>query len=177
MFRVSYLLAKVLKLALSEILGCLGATKNSSSDTSVGLKASKSSMEAWVIEFLPNCYVSFYDSPANYLRSYRLQWGRADTLSKIPSHLSSPFVTTVGSDVDSGEATLLDSGLPTIPPGTKPYFTADINLQLVSIIMNDWPYSGECARSLLVARLLLTDSSPFDHRALLDMDGVAHSPS
>ena len=79
-------------------------------------------------------------------------------------------------DVDYGEVTLLDSGLPAIPPGTKPYFTADIDLQLVSIITNDWPYSSECARSLLVSRLLLTDSSPFIHRALPDMDSVAHFP-
>jgi len=68
--------------------------------------------------------------------AHRLQWGRADTLSKIPSRLSSP----VG-DVDYREVTLLESGLPPIPLGTKPYFTADIPLQLVSIIMNDWPYS------------------------------------
>ncbi|KAH9047673.1 hypothetical protein EDB84DRAFT_1460551 [Lactarius hengduanensis] len=81
-----------------------------------------------------------YGSMANYLRSYRLQWGRADTLSKIPSRLFSP-VTTVGSDVDCSMVTLLDSGLPPIPSGTKPYFTADTPSQLVSIIMNDWPYS------------------------------------
>lgn len=77
-----------------------------------------------------------HGSMANYLRSYRLQWGRVDTLSKIPSCLSSP----VG-DVNFREVTLLESGLPSLPPGTKPYFTADIPLQLVSIIMNDWPYS------------------------------------
>ncbi|KAH9080391.1 hypothetical protein EDB83DRAFT_2339164 [Lactarius deliciosus] len=81
-----------------------------------------------------------YGSMANYLRSYRLQWGRADTLSKIPSRLFSP-VTTVDSDVDYSMVTLLDSGLPPIPSGTKPYFTADTPSQLVSIIMNDWPYS------------------------------------
>jgi hypothetical protein len=44
-------------------------------------------------------------------------------------------------DVNFREVTLLESGLPSLPPGTKPYFTADIPLQLVSIIMNDWPYS------------------------------------
>ncbi len=132
-------------------------------------------MRAWVIEFSPNCY-AFYGSLANYLRSYRLQWGRADTLSKIPSRLSSPVVTTVGGDVDYRMVALLESDLPTIPSGTKPYFMADAPSQLVSIIMNDWPYSGERARSLLVTRLLLTNSSPFVHRALLDMDGVAHPP-
>jgi len=92
-------------------------------------------MGVWVIELSLHCY-AFDDSPENYLRSYRLQWGRADALSKIPSRLSSP----VG-DVDYREITLLESGLPPIPPGSKPYFTADIPSQLVSIIMNDWPYS------------------------------------
>ena len=94
-------------------------------------------MEAWVIEFSPKCS-AFYDSLANYLRSYRLQWGRVDTLSKMPSSLSSPV-----DDVNLREVTLLESGLPLLPPGTKPYFTAEIPLQLVSIIMNDWPYSGK----------------------------------
>ena len=100
-------------------------------------------MGAWVIEFLPTFY-AFYDSPANYLRSYRLQWGRADTLSKLQSRLSSP----VGG-VDYREITLLESGLPPIPSGTKPYFTADIPLQLVSIITTDWPYSSKRANFVL----------------------------
>lgn len=96
-------------------------------------------MEAWVIKISLKCS-AFYDCLANYLRSYRLQWGRVDTLSKMPSCLSSPV-----DDVNLGEVTLLESGLPPLPPGTKPYFTADIPLQLVSIIMNDWPYSGKPA--------------------------------
>jgi len=82
-----------------------------------------------------------YGSTANYLRRYRLQWGKADTLSKLPSRLSPPVVSTENGDIGSGEATTLASGLPPIPSGTKPYFTADIPLQLVSIITNDWPYS------------------------------------
>ena len=84
-------------------------------------------------------------SVANYLRKYRLQWGKADTLSKLPSRLSPPVITDKDGDIDSGKVALLDSGLPHVPPGTKPYFTADIPLQLVSIIMNDWPYSGRRA--------------------------------
>ena len=82
---------------------------------------------------------------ANYLRRYRLQWGKADTLSKLPSRLSPPVVIAENGDIGSGEATALSTDLPPIPPGTKPYFTADIPLQLVSIITNDWPYSGRLA--------------------------------
>jgi len=81
---------------------------------------------------------------ANYLRRYRLQWGKADTLSKLPSRLSLPVATENG-DVGFGEVTAPSSDLPPIPPGTKPYFTADIPSQLVSIITNDWPYSGRLA--------------------------------
>ena len=81
-------------------------------------------------------------SIANYLRKHRLQWGKADTLSKLPSSLSPPVATDRDGYVNSGKVALLDSGLPQIPPGTKPYFTADIPLQLVSIITNDWPYSS-----------------------------------
>ena len=83
---------------------------------------------------------------ANYLRRYRLQWGKADTLSKLPTRLSPPVVTAENCDIGSGEVTALASGLPRIPSGTKPYFTADIPLQLVSVITNDWPYSGKLAR-------------------------------
>ncbi|KAH9969754.1 hypothetical protein BC827DRAFT_1120500 [Russula dissimulans] len=77
-----------------------------------------------------------YGSNANYLLKYRLQWGKADTLSKLPSRLSPPVITT-----ENGKVAVLPSGLPQIPPDTKPYFTADVPLQLVSIITNDWPYS------------------------------------
>jgi hypothetical protein len=86
----------------------------------------------------------FSYSVANYLIRSRLQWGKADTLAKLPSRLSPPVVTAEKDDVGTGKVTLLASGLPPIPPDTKSYFTADIPLQLVSIIMNDWPYSGGC---------------------------------
>ncbi|KAF8476643.1 hypothetical protein DFH94DRAFT_634849 [Russula ochroleuca] len=81
-----------------------------------------------------------YGSNANYLIRYRLRWGQADTLSKLPSRLSPPVVPLENGDIGSGKIPVLASGLPPIPPDTKPYFTADIPLQLVSIITNDWPY-------------------------------------
>ncbi len=93
----------------------------------------------------PTSLLCFLCLVANYLRRYRLQWGKADTLSKLPSRLSPPVVTAENGDIGSGEVTALSTGLPPIPPGTKPYFTADIPLQLVSIITNDWPYSGRLA--------------------------------
>ncbi|KAI0270026.1 hypothetical protein BC834DRAFT_819846 [Gloeopeniophorella convolvens] len=81
-----------------------------------------------------------YGSIANYLRNHRLQWGKLDSLSKLPSRLSPPVASTRNGG-DPAEVVFLDSNLPQIPPGTTPYFTADIPTQLVSIIMNDWPYS------------------------------------
>jgi hypothetical protein len=90
----------------------------------------------------PSFLLHFSSSVANYLIKYRLQWGKADTISKLPSRLSPPAAEK--DDVGTGKVPLLASGLPPIPPDTKPYFTADIPLQLVSIIMNDWPYSGAC---------------------------------
>ena len=103
-----------------------------------GIKAEYGSNGNRFLSFLPH----FSSSVENYLIRSRLQWGKADTLSKFPSRLSPPVVTAEKDDVGTGKVPLLASGLPPIPPDTKPYFTANIPLQLVSIIMNDWPYSG-----------------------------------
>jgi hypothetical protein len=125
------------------ILGFLSATRNSSSDTSAGRIGSRRSTGAQVVVFFFNTLLLYFPfSIANYLRKHRLQWGKADTLSKLPSRLLPPVATDMNGYVSSGKVALLDSGLPQIPPGIKPYFTADIPLQLVSIITNDWPYSG-----------------------------------
>ena len=86
----------------------------------------------------------FSSSVENYLIRYRLRWGKADTLSKLPSRLSPSVVTAEKDDIGTEKTPLLASGLPPIPPDIKPYFTANIPLQLVSIIRNDWPYSGAC---------------------------------
>ncbi len=89
-------------------------------------------------------------SVGNYLIRYRLRWGKADTLSKLPSRLSQPVIIAEKDDIGTGNVPLLASGLPLIPPDTKPYFTAGIPLQLVSIITNDWPYSGRYTCLLLL---------------------------
>lgn len=63
-----------------------------------------------------------------YLLKYRLQWGKPDRLSLLPSELKCDDVEV--------EPLPEDAPLPA-------YFTADIHPSLVSIIQNDWPYSGE----------------------------------
>ena len=101
-----------------------------------------------------------------------------DALTKLPSRLFSPTVTAEKGNIGSRNVSVLASGLPPIPPDTKPYFTADIPSQLVSIIMNDWPYSGRCTRFCLMPIMHLSTniSSPSIHRALLDMDYSAYYP-
>ncbi|KAI0064092.1 hypothetical protein BV25DRAFT_1906838 [Artomyces pyxidatus] len=82
-----------------------------------------------------------YGSMVNYLLAYRLQWGQADNLSKLPSRLDlSDYLgeSSVDSSVPAGVALV---GLPQIPANSVGYFTADIPRHLVSIIRNDWPYS------------------------------------
>lgn len=78
-----------------------------------------------------------YGSMVNYLLSYRLQWGKCDTLSKLPSRLDlqAKSMHSDGGTEPNG------THLPQVPPGAKNYFTADISDALISIIMNDWPYS------------------------------------
>jgi hypothetical protein len=140
-FCMMYVSVAIVESLSPGILGCSNARRNYSNDMNVGLKGSRPSMEAMVIDFLffP---LQFSSSVENYLIRSRLQWGKADTLSKLPSRLSPPVVTAEKDDVGTGKVPLLASGLPPIPPDTKPYFTANIPLQLVSIIVCDWPYSG-----------------------------------
>ena len=133
---------------LAGISGCSDVTRNSSSDMNVGLKGSRPSMEATVVD--PWHYsICLSSSTENYLIRYRLRWGKPDTLTKLPSHLFSPAVPAEKGGIGPANGPVLASGLPPIPPDTKPYFTADIPSQLVSIIMNDWPYSGRCTRLCL----------------------------
>ncbi|KAH7885450.1 hypothetical protein F5I97DRAFT_1810268 [Phlebopus sp. FC_14] len=92
-----------------------------------------------------------YGSVTNYLLSYRLQWGKPDTLSLLPSSLSVFEHADQGSESISSE--------------TPEYFEADIpyNSDLICIIQNDWPYSvpPEIEHSLIWTRV------PIFHPALI----------
>ncbi|KAI6139324.1 hypothetical protein BKA82DRAFT_518109 [Pisolithus tinctorius] len=70
-----------------------------------------------------------HGSTVNYLLDYRLQWGKPDTLSLLPSELEECEETTTTSSEVSG----------VVPQ----YFTADLpfNSGLIYIMQNDWPYS------------------------------------
>ena len=112
---------------------------------SEGIKAEYGSNGRRFLAFLKR----YSSSVENYLVRYRLRWGMPDALTKLPSRLFSPTVTAEKGNIGSRNISVLASGLPPIPPDAKPYFTADIPSQLVSIIMNDWPYSGRCTRLCL----------------------------
>ena len=75
---------------------------------------------------------------ANYLVNYRLQWGNPDTLSLLSSDYDPN--TKFHDDVNGSIPPM--KGLPPLPPDAPKYFTADIAPEYVSVILNDWPYSG-----------------------------------
>jgi hypothetical protein len=75
--------------------------------------------------------VSTLPLTVDYLLNHRLQWGKPDTLSLLPSAL------------DKQPAVTSENGQP-VPYSTPEYFKADIpfDSELICIIQNDWPYSG-----------------------------------
>ncbi|KAK7469023.1 hypothetical protein VKT23_003517 [Stygiomarasmius scandens] len=70
-----------------------------------------------------------YGGIVNYLLQYRLQWGKPDTLSLLPSALDANTFPYDGSVPLKGDGN---------PP---PYFTVSTPIEYLSIIQNDWPYS------------------------------------
>jgi len=70
----------------------------------------------------------------NFLLNYRLQWGKRDILSLLPSALDEP------EDIDEHKSTPTGNGSQI----ELDYFQGDIpfHSDLICIIQNDWPYSG-----------------------------------
>ncbi|TFY54524.1 hypothetical protein EVJ58_g8810 [Rhodofomes roseus] len=92
-----------------------------------------------------------YGSMVNYLLSYRLQWGKHDARSLLRSTLEIPDSLVSKSEVPSAAR----GELPPLPSDAPPYFKADTPAELISIIMNDWPYSvpNEVEHSLVWTRI------------------------
>ncbi|KAF8645156.1 hypothetical protein AX16_007984 [Volvariella volvacea WC 439] len=88
--------------------------------------------------------VEKYGTVVNYLLNYRLQWGKPDTLSLLPSVLDK---VTAATKEEKDPAGVLDPKvprqLPPLPPDAPAYFTSDTPPEYLSIIQNDWPYSGK----------------------------------
>lgn len=79
--------------------------------------------------------------------NYRLQWGKRDNISLLPSALDtgktneSETIPVTDHTIDSR----ILKTLPALPDNAPRYFTADTPSEFISIIQNDWPYSGKLA--------------------------------
>ncbi|KAH7927789.1 hypothetical protein BV22DRAFT_250690 [Leucogyrophana mollusca] len=92
----------------------------------------------------------------DYLINHRLQWGKPDTLSLLPSALDDQPPITGNPDLHFAPSHDVHR-LPPIPKDAPEYFNADIppTSELISIIQNDWPYSvpPEIEHTLVWTRL------------------------
>ncbi|KAG6336883.1 hypothetical protein ID866_2209 [Astraeus odoratus] len=106
-----------------------------------------------------------YGSTINYLVNYRLQWGKPDTLSLLPSALVEPEETCGHIDTS-------------VTYTAPEYFKADIPFRsdLISIIQNDWPYSvpPEIEHTLIWSRVPVfhPDLIPSSIAARIQQDGL-----
>jgi len=99
-----------------------------------GPRESSNNTVLWVsFEFEMQKLVS-YIYIVNYLLNHRLQWGKPDTLSLLTSTIED---TTFTDHVNSVEGD---------PPR---YFSWETPARYLSIIQNDWPYSGGVLSSLV----------------------------
>ncbi|GBE83065.1 hypothetical protein BKA93DRAFT_764438 [Sparassis latifolia] len=101
-----------------------------------------------------------YGSTVNYLLTKRLRWGEPDRQSRLCSLLDEDHSVLDGLDSDCNETS---TELPPISADAPHHFTADTPPELISIIMNDWPYSvpPEVEHILIWTRLpLLRPSIP-----------------
>lgn len=121
-----------------------------------------------------------YGSMVNYLLTHRLQWGKRDSLSMLHSQLDNaePHSNGIPSMNGTTAAENLETApgeLPLIPAGAPSYFTADTPQGLISIIMNDWPYSvpPEIEHTLVWTRLpILPPALPPSIEKRLLQDGL-----
>ncbi|GBE83042.1 hypothetical protein BKA93DRAFT_910108 [Sparassis latifolia] len=92
-----------------------------------------------------------YDSTVNYLLCKRLRWGEPDSQSSLPSRLDQDRSAPSGLHVSDR----IPAELPSIPADSPEYFIADTPPELISVIMNDWPYSvpPEIEHTLIWTRL------------------------
>ncbi|KIY71239.1 hypothetical protein CYLTODRAFT_346384 [Cylindrobasidium torrendii FP15055 ss-10] len=114
-----------------------------------------------------------YGSIVNFLVNYRLQWGKPDALSLLPSALSTlPPLTSPPVLPDSIEPV----ALPPLPADAPPYFTASTPPDYISIIQNDWPYSvpNDVEHTLIWTRLPIFHSDLIDDKiaSRIDQDGI-----
>jgi len=122
-----------------------------------------------------------HGSVVDYLLHERLQWGRPDTISLIRSTLEIPPALDDRAIVAPHrhlrrDGVIVPNDLPPIPPEEGEYFKADMSPQLISVIMNDWPYSVpvEVEHALVWTRLPIIHPFIVDHTisARVNQDGL-----
>ncbi|KAJ3533542.1 hypothetical protein NMY22_g7293 [Coprinellus aureogranulatus] len=103
-----------------------------------------------------------YGSMVNYLLNHRLQWGKRDTLSLLPSTLEDDPRFYVSTDDEHREPT--------------PYFCVDTPPEYLSIIQNDWPYSvpADVEHTLIWTKVPIYHPDLVDPKvkARIDQDGL-----
>ncbi|OAX41395.1 hypothetical protein K503DRAFT_735631 [Rhizopogon vinicolor AM-OR11-026] len=109
--------------------------------------------------------VKDHGSMVNYLINRRLQWGKPDTLSLLPSALDDNTRPEEASHISPSKS---DQPLPPLPPDAPEYFKADIpaDSELISIIQNDWPYSVP----IEIEHTLIWSRVPIFHPALIPVE-------
>ncbi|KAG2147475.1 uncharacterized protein EDB93DRAFT_1085487 [Suillus bovinus] len=118
--------------------------------------------------------VKEHGSLENYLINHRLQWGKPDTLSILPSALDSDTILKNVS-ISSSES---NRPLLPLPPDAPEYFKADIpfDSEFISIIQNDWPYAVpiEIEHTLIWSRVPIfhPDLIPAEINARIQQDGL-----
>lgn len=68
--------------------------------------------------------------------NHRLRWGQPDTLSLLKSNL------LVHSSINEFQKSLAHPDASSISLVVPPYFSWETPSEFISIIENDWPYSG-----------------------------------
>ncbi|KAG1835518.1 hypothetical protein EV424DRAFT_1357316 [Suillus variegatus] len=118
--------------------------------------------------------VKEHGSLENYLINHRLQWGKPDTLSLLPSALDSD-IRLKDVSISSSKS---NQFLPPLPPDAPEYFKADIpfDSEFISIIQNDWPYSVpiEIEHTLIWSRVPIfhPDLIPAEVDTRIQQDGL-----
>lgn len=131
-----------------ETLDSLNGIRNFRRDTTNGQLALLRVMVPWVsLDLQYNRPEPLTRKSVNYLLNYRLQWGKPDTLSLLTSALDKSHAIAngdsraVASPESSTDPTIVKD-LPPLPPDAPEYFTVNTPAEYISIIQNDWPYSG-----------------------------------
>ena len=99
-------------------------------------------------------------SPVNYLLNHRLRWGQPDTLSLLKSDVRNNLKNSTAEPHESVSHPDITMPISFMIP---PYFSWETPPQFISIIQNDWPYSGNIFTILSKTVISLSGNLHWDH--------------